>query len=175
MAAHECDREVEVLEAIGRGHWPARCEVSLRAHVAGCPVCRDLVEIAVPLHDDGAALRGQVRVPSAGSVWWRAQVRARAEAEQAAMRPMLIAGACGATVLLACLASVVTLGWPWASHFLSESVAVLVKLQPEVGVQVDVLPHVRGLVERWLLPLVVLLIVAVVAPVAVYLADRSQV
>lgn len=169
MRPHECPREDEVLDAVTSGRWPEACEVSLRAHVVTCEVCRDVAEVALFLRDDGGALGAEVRVPSAGAVWWRVQVRARAEAEQAAMRPMLVAAACGATVLVALVAAVFTLGLPWAGTLVGDSVSMLARVQPTVSVSAEVM---REALDRWLLHLVLAAVLLVAAPVALYLASE---
>jgi hypothetical protein len=169
MRPHECPREDEVLDAITSGRWPDGCAVSLHAHVAACEVCRDVADVALYLRDDGAALGAEVRVPSAGAVWWRAQARARAEAEQAAMRPMLVAAACGATVLVALMAAALTLGLPWVGALLGDSLAMLARVQPTVSVSADL---VGEALERWLLQVVLAAVLLVAAPVALYLASE---
>lgn len=169
MRPHECPREDEVMDAVASGRWPEACEVSLRAHVATCEVCRDVAEVALFLRDAGDALGAEVRVPSAGTVWWRAQVRARVEAEQAAMRPMLVAAACGATVLIALAAAVFTLGLPWAGTLFADGVAMLARVQPTVSVSTDVM---REALDRWLLHVVLAAVLLVAAPVALYLASE---
>jgi len=112
-AAVECPREADVFEAIAFGRWGNRRDPELAAHVAGCAICRDLVEVACALHDDREAACREAHPPTAGMVWWRATIRARAEAAHTAMQPITvlqgIAGACiaGATAALA------TLAWRW--------------------------------------------------------------
>jgi hypothetical protein len=175
MLPHQCAREADVLEAVTSGRWPDGCDVSLRAHAESCDVCRDLVEVAMLVQQDGAALRADVRVPSAGSVWWRAQVRARAEAEQAVMRPMLVVGACGATALVALIAAALTLGMPWTMELLVDSAAMLARVQPSVELGADLLPTALGVLERWLVPVLLVGVLVVAAPVALYFADRGQV
>ena len=106
----ECSREADVLEAIAFGRLSDATEPELAAHVAGCPVCRDLADVARALHADREAALRDAHPPTAGMVWWRATIRARAEAAQTAMQPMTvlqgIAGACvaGATAALATVA-----------------------------------------------------------------------
>lgn len=156
MLPHQCAREDDVLEAVTSGRWPDACDRSLLAHAESCDVCRDLVAVATLMQEDGTALQATVRVPSAGSVWWRAQVRARAEAEQAAMRPMLVVGACGATVLVALIAAVLTL------------------LQPRVDVGAGLLPLAWDVLERWPVPVLLVGVLVVVAPVALYFAERGE-
>ena len=174
MLPHQCAREEDVLEAVASGRGPDACDVSLRTHAESCDLCRDLVDVAMLVQQDGAALRADVRVPSAGSVWWRAQVRARAEAEQAVMRPMLVVGACGATVLVALIAAVLTLGMPWTVGLLLDSVGMLARVQPSLEVGADLLPMAWGVLERWLVPVLLVGVLVVAAPVALYLADRGQ-
>ena len=102
MSTIECTREHEVVAAVMSGRWPEGCDTELRAHADACPICRDVVAIAPALRQD---LRSaDVQVPAAGQVWWRAAIRARAEASRAAARPMIWlqaltgAGAAGATL-----------------------------------------------------------------------------
>jgi hypothetical protein len=97
----ECAREHEVLEALGNGSWDAQSS-DLRGHAQVCKVCGEVVTVAGALraaHDGGCA---SARVPSAGLVWWRATIRARAEAARTADQAITIAHALGG----ACLAGV---------------------------------------------------------------------
>jgi hypothetical protein len=111
--AVDCPREGDVFEAIAFGRWGDRREPELAAHVAGCAICRDLAEVASALQHDRESACRAAHPPTAGMVWWRATIRARAEAAHTAMQPMTvlqgIAGACvaGATAALA------TLAWRW--------------------------------------------------------------
>lgn len=91
MRATECPREQDMLDALCAGRWPVRCDDDLRTHVAGCPVCADLVDVAGPLLQERERLWSEIRVPSAGTVWWRAQLRARREAARVAARPLAVA------------------------------------------------------------------------------------
>jgi len=97
MKPFECSCEEDVLAAIGTGRWPDRVDADLRAHVAGCAICRDIVTVAVAFEADstGAAHHDVRRspVPDPGVVWFRAQLRARSEAEKTAVRPITVAQA----------------------------------------------------------------------------------
>ena len=110
QVAAECPREADVLEAIAFGRWPDRCG-DLAVHAASCDVCADLVEVARALHDDRASLCREAQPPAAGMVWWRATIRARAEAARTATQPISvlqgIAGACFVGVA----AGFVTVAW----------------------------------------------------------------
>jgi hypothetical protein len=103
----DCAHEQGIVDAIVGGRWPHACDASLVAHATECDICRDVVAVAVALHEDEAAARhdGQsARLPSAGLVWWRATIRARAEATRVAERPLTVAqGVAGACAVgLAC-------------------------------------------------------------------------
>ena len=94
----ECDREQDVLDALTAGRWPARCDEDLRAHVSACAVCRDLADVAAALAEDRDAASCDAQVPSAGVVWWRAQLRAREDAARAAGRPVAFVQGVAASV-----------------------------------------------------------------------------
>src|SRR5947209_20452750 len=82
MSKRECGREFEVLECAATGA-PGE---ELRAHIAACEPCRDLFDVARSVVDDRAVLMRDAHLPSAGLVWWRANMRAQREAAQAAGR-----------------------------------------------------------------------------------------
>lgn len=106
MKPIECELEAEVLAAVLRNLWPERADAGLRAHVAGCAICADVVAIAGAIDGDWEEMRARAVVPDSGRVWWRAQMRARREATQAAGRPItaaqVIALACAVGLLGAC-------------------------------------------------------------------------
>jgi hypothetical protein len=88
------------------------CPTHLAEHLAACDGCRDLYVIATALQDDHAAALADVRVPSAGQAWWRAELRARQEAAAIAARPITVATGIAAASLLGLLASVAgALAW----------------------------------------------------------------
>lgn len=106
MNSVECEFESDVLSATLQSRWPDRVDAQLRAHVAECAICSDVVVIASAI--DGAREEAYERavVPDSGLVWWRAQLRARREAAQTAGRPItaaqVIAFACAVGLLGAC-------------------------------------------------------------------------
>lgn len=85
-----CPREDDVVMLVTTGQWPGRAGEELRAHVAACAVCRDLALIAQVI-DDERARPVEATLPSAGTVWWRAQLRARQDAVRESGRPITIA------------------------------------------------------------------------------------
>lgn len=84
----ECPFECDVLDALASRRWPARAGEELQAHVAACDNCRDLAAVAGALLNEGDAAYAGSHVPTAASVWHRAQLRARDDAARMAMRPI---------------------------------------------------------------------------------------
>ena len=107
MTGTPCPRESELWDAIAAGTWPGAAGADLRAHVESCAGCRDAALVSSALLADAAVLRVQEVPPSASFVWWRAQLRARREAEARVERPITIvhglAIACAAGIALSLL------------------------------------------------------------------------
>jgi len=118
MTAQECARESEILDEIAEGRWPDVAPAALTSHAASCPVCADLALAASALHDDEAVARlAPMALPSAGQVWWRAELRARHEAVLTAQRPVLAVQIVAVVVFLAALVtgvrSLAPDAWGW--------------------------------------------------------------
>lgn len=167
MSTTECPREQDVMDAIASGRWPHRCDAALRAHVEACDLCSDLVEVIVPIRHDFEHALSAARVPTAGAVWWRAQVRARLDAEAAASRPVRVFSAIALACTAGLIAAVLTLSWPWIRTWLWAQ-----------GVDAPMLPGASDVVAivatRGGAILVATALVVVAAPLAVLfaLSDR---
>jgi len=120
MNPMECEFEPEALAAALQSRFPERVDADLRAHVARCTICSDVVAIANAMDDAREEMRERAIVPDAARVWWLAQIRARREAAEAAGRPItaaqLVAFACAIGLLGACFGATSTrfqsaLGW----------------------------------------------------------------
>src|SRR5689334_16869858 len=100
MSRAECPREQEVLDSVYSGRWPDRMGQDLAGHVEGCTFCKELGMVAQALRSNFSMAIEQARVPSAGLVWWRAEIRARQESLRVASRPIALAryigGGCAA-------------------------------------------------------------------------------
>jgi hypothetical protein len=109
MNLQHCEKESLVIEATRRGYW----EEELRAHAADCTVCGDAALAAQFLQEMQAADLADVKVPSAGWMWWRAQLMAKRAAAERATQPITLveqmAGACAALSLIGVLV------WQWHS------------------------------------------------------------
>jgi hypothetical protein len=102
MNTIECPRESDVLTMVVTGQWPARVPDELRAHIAGCETCAELAVAAQAIDAEAEATRPLIRdLPSAGTIWWRAQLRARQEAVRDAVRPMTAVHTLGLAAIFA--------------------------------------------------------------------------
>jgi predicted anti-sigma-YlaC factor YlaD len=99
MNVHPCPREDELVDAIGRGFIGAE----LTAHVEDCLSCRELRTVACAVVHERAQAITEAAVPSAGTMWWRMQMRQRQEAQATARRSLLI----GQAVTLASAAALI--------------------------------------------------------------------
>jgi hypothetical protein len=112
MKPVECEFESEVLAATLQSRWPDRVDAELRAHVAACAICSDVVVISAAIDGFREEMYPSTVVPDSGRVWWLAQLRARREAAQTAGRPItaaqVIAFACTIGLLGACFGATST-------------------------------------------------------------------
>ena len=177
MTPRTCAHESEVVAAVLGRRWPEACDESLRAHAEACEVCREVVEVAALLREDydearEAIANRDVPLPSAGQIWWRAAVKARIEATEAAARPLVwgygVAAACAVALALAG-ASVV---WPSVLPAF-DRLASLADWMPAVPVSSATSAVMTVLKAQ--LPIVVGVAAFLVAvPVALYLALRED-
>jgi hypothetical protein len=84
-----CAREREVIKLLDRGQWPEGCSDHVRAHVAGCRSCRELVLLKQALGQERMKAASEARLEAPGVLWWRAQLRRRNAAMQRIARPFL--------------------------------------------------------------------------------------
>ena len=87
MTRYDCEFESEALAAALQCRWPERATAELRAHVAECRLCSDVVAVAAEF-DNAREESRTAAVPDSGHVWRIAQLRARREDAAAAMRPI---------------------------------------------------------------------------------------
>lgn len=169
MTPFTCAREKEVAETLHRGHWPQACSPELRAHVDSCRRCSDLVLVMGSLQSARSIPPGLPNLPSAGALWWRAQLRRRSAAIESISKPIF-----GAQIFALAIAVVVGAGvlmWE-ARDWLR--LASWFKEMPHAFDLGTLLPasalHLEG--AAWLLP--VLATVALVSGVVVYFASEKQ-
>lgn len=86
MMANDCPHAGTLLESLASGRWPDSSPAELRQHVASCAVCADLLLVAEALLDDRRESQPLTNVRPSGAVWWRMQMRERAEENARAAR-----------------------------------------------------------------------------------------
>jgi predicted anti-sigma-YlaC factor YlaD len=136
VTGEHCPREAETIRAA----WAEGDARALpQAHLAECPGCREIAELAQAFRDDREAACSAAHPPSAGLVWWRAERRAREEAARKAARPISvvhgIALGCATAALVAILGLALSGGqaglsgwWPavaWPSFSASAALRAL--------------------------------------------------
>jgi hypothetical protein len=106
MNFRTCSRQPEVLELLARGHWPHACPAELRAHLADCKSCANLLLVTRTFQHSRAVAAAQAQLPAPGAIWWRAQLRRRSAAVERVGKPIFGAYvfAMAVTVLVAAIA-----------------------------------------------------------------------
>lgn len=117
MKDERCAFEEKIAAANVSGRWSDE----LLAHVAGCRACEEVALISNYLSESAAASRPAItaELPDPALIWSRAQLAARREAIERAMRPILWArrfafGAAAAAIVVA-----IILAWSRISGFFS--------------------------------------------------------
>jgi hypothetical protein len=156
-----CPREAEVFEAVAFNRI-----ADLADHLAACAICAEIADVAGALQAEHVAACREAPVPSAGAVWWRATVRARAEAARTVAQPITllqgIAGACGVGVA----AALVTIAWR-----AFDGMGGLDEIAMRLGERRDDIAAASALLLQHGLPIMLALAAClVIAPVAIYLA-----
>ena len=107
MNMRTCSRQHEVLEMFARGHWPHACPAELRAHLAGCRSCAELLVVTQVFHQSRAIASAEARLPAPGAIWWRAQLRRRNAAIERVSKPIFGAYVFALSIALAAAAALV--------------------------------------------------------------------
>lgn len=115
MKNEHCAFEEKIAAANRSGRWSDE----LLAHVAECRVCEEVALVSSYLCDSSISVPADATLPNPSLLWSKAQLAARREAIEKAMRPILWVrrfafGAAGAAILVA-----IILAWPHTSGFFS--------------------------------------------------------
>jgi hypothetical protein len=89
MTFRSCSRQSEVQQMLANGHWPHACPADLRAHLADCRGCGELLLLIQAFQQSRTTAAAQVKLPPAGAIWWRAQLRRRNAAVERVGKPIL--------------------------------------------------------------------------------------
>jgi hypothetical protein len=167
-----CEHEMAVTQAVLSRQWPDACDHTLREHASGCEVCREVVEVAALLREDydearHAISHRDVPLPSAGQIWWRAAVHARADAARAAARPLVWGYGAAAACAIGLLAAGIGAVWPSVMPVFDRWGALTARLTPTADMLLATLsaqmPIVLG-VAAFL----------IATPIALYYALREE-
>jgi hypothetical protein len=167
-----CEHEPAVVQAVLSGQWPDACDQALRDHAAACEMCREVVSVAALLREDFDEAREEIArrdvpLPSAGQIWWRAAVHARADAARAAARPLVWGYGAAAACAIGLLAAGISAVWPWLLPVFDRFGAFAARLAPTADMVMATL--------RAQLPVVVTVVACLVAaPIALYYALREE-
>jgi hypothetical protein len=117
MKLPNCDREQEVVDALRSGRWTSAWGDELRQHAEDCAVCGEVAFAAQEFQREAELARTELqhpgtRLPSAGLVWWKAQLAARRAAEQRAAAPMVLVER--VAIVLGVLAALGLGIWKWS-------------------------------------------------------------
>lgn len=115
MKLAHCTQEEAVVQAAHSGDWSE----PLRSHAARCPICSEVALVSSFLRIEAESARAEAVLPDPGRIWWKAQLAARREAAERALRPIALmeklAVACGAL----CLGIAFFWQWPRISSWTS--------------------------------------------------------
>jgi len=89
MILRNCPREKELRALVARGDWALAADPDLRAHIAACRSCSDLVLVSETFRSARAASTATARLVSPGILWWRAQLRRRNAVIEQLSRPLI--------------------------------------------------------------------------------------
>jgi hypothetical protein len=114
-----CSQQQKVAAAIQAGQWPEGCDPALCAHVESCLICSDEAMLAQAFRQSHSAALQQPQLPSAGILWWRAQLRRKNADLERMIHPVAVAEKIA--VVFVALIVVALVGWQheqmavWAS------------------------------------------------------------
>jgi hypothetical protein len=165
----ECLRAADVLAAMTAGPEPGLSNEELRLHADTCESCREMVTVVSALRGERDRVRRTTTVPSAGLVWWRAQLRQRQQAALTATAPVTAVHAAAIVAVVALVVVLVSsvapfVGMPSLSGFVP-SLASLAEASQALSTQFPLLRYGVMLgATAWL----------ILGPVALYFALRRD-
>lgn len=170
MTRFECPREQEVLSASRAAGWRDVWDENLKKHLDECEICRDVAAVAEVLREDHELTLKDSQLPLAGQVWWRAAVRARAEASHAAVRPLTWVHGIAAACAIGLGAGVIGYVLPGATFVQERLSAIAFRIDPTGTMVADVVEAAQAR-----LPLVfAALACLILMPIVLYFALKDE-
>lgn len=166
MSPFTCTREREIIALLHNGHWPQACSDELRAHVASCRSCSDLVLVTESLQASRRQTTELPHLEPPGAIWWRAQLRRRNAAIEKVSRPILGAQIFAVLMTLVVVAAIAV--WQfgnWSAWFADlpgalHLTALIPSSMPDNGILWIIVPAIAT--------------VALLSGIVVYLASEKQ-
>jgi len=81
-----CVHEDDIARAARTGEWTK----ALRAHAAQCAVCSEVALLAGWFAAETQAASREAVLPGSSHIWWKAELRARQEMAERALRPIAV-------------------------------------------------------------------------------------
>ena len=165
----ECCHESDVLAAVIQSRWPERVDAELRAHVATCEICSDVAAVSSAIEcarEESAEYTAIPHaLPDSGRVWWKAQMRARREAVEAAGRPITAIQVAAFAFAVALMGACIGATSSWFQAGLKGTWAAIKGFD-----MATFIPYATGLIASHALLFTCIAAMVLVVPVAVYFA-----
>ena len=183
MKRLDCECEADVLAAVNTGRWPDRADADLRAHVAVCAICQDVVAVAEAFAQDASPdfstgfdlaktdAGHRDRLPDASRVWLRAQIRAREDATRLAARPITVAQAVAFASVVGLLGALLGATSSWLQGGMRWLTTMAARIDPR-GMRVP--DSIATALAGHELAILVVVVCLALTPVAVYVAVRQS-
>ena len=163
--SRECVQESVVLEvvALNRLHL-------VQDHLDACASCAEVAAVAHALRRDLDASCREAHVPSAGVVWWRATIRARAEAARTVSQPITLAQGIAGASAIGLAVGFAGAAWRWLQTFAGGGDLIV-----RLDARRDEIAAASALVLQHALPLALgVAACLVIAPLALYFALSDE-
>jgi len=147
MKMASCDREQQVVDALASGRWGTAWGEEIRRHAAGCAACSEVVLVAEALRREEELAHAEARLPSAGLVWWKAQIAARRAAEERVTQPIAFVERAAQALAAFAVFGLAVWQWPRIAAWFSGKAAAHVAANPPAAVSAFPQNLVQGLAQ----------------------------
>jgi hypothetical protein len=117
-----CREQVGVIEAVQAGR---DADERMRAHLASCASCREAADAVAWMRRLGGTADERRPLPPAATIWWKAQLARRWEAERRASRPIERMQRAEVALGLVSLAALAAWAWPALPSWLPRLAALM--------------------------------------------------
>lgn len=122
MLQRGCREEAAVIEALRAGR---DADEPVRAHLAACASCREAADVVTWMRRLAGTVDERRELPAAATIWWRAQLVRRWEAERRALRPIERMQRVEVGLGLASLVALAVWAWPALPAWLARLATVV--------------------------------------------------